>query len=569
MTEAAPESATAPAEEAVEKGPLFAMQQLQAELESRCGAIEDIENPPKEAEPLLDSLQLLRQMNDWVGKMPESRIREALVSIVKQLEPVLCASDDSPDAFVLENAVRALGVDVEISSDRMTAFLILPKVLAKYWSPETLAEAIAECGVAHGIDAKAIETIFNKKLFDRRVKVARGQSPVPGTDAKIEDTLKLLERADIIGKEVGSRIDYKEQTLFRPVLEGDVLLQKIPADPGEAGMDVTGQEIPATPGLEADFPPNSNCKLSEDGLFLHTAMSGCAYIKDGKLNVVPALNIDGNVDFSSGNVKTPVAVQIKGDILTDFRVETDGEVAVSGVVEGAVIHAQQSILCSQGIEGKDKARINAGADLKCKYIKNAYVSAVGNIAVEGEIIQSEVHAKRVHCEGKDGSIIGGKVFAWDDVCAKVLGSSMGVRTEITLGAELSELEEKQNHLAGLLKSKQEQKDKLVEAKSKSGAGGSSQVDEELQGEIDKMDQELDALSMRLNECKTDFETSQSSMRTVRAERDILPGVIVRILGKGIEIKTPTGPATITYSDGKLTTLPYQERELDNDAEEEV
>ncbi|MDP8245444.1 MAG: FapA family protein [Candidatus Hinthialibacter antarcticus] len=569
MTEVAPEPTVAPDDETVEKGPLFAMRQLQAELESRCGDLENEDDPPKEAEPLLDSLQLLRQMNDWVDKMPESRIREALISIIKQLEPVLCGEDDSPDASILEGAVRALGVDVEISSDRMTAFLVQPKVLARYWSPETIAEAIAENGVAHGIDAKALETLFNKKLFDRRVKVARGKPPIAGKNAVIEDPLKLLARADIVGKAVGSRIDYKEQTMFRPVQEEDVLLHKIPADPGVAGMDVTGEDIPSTPGLDADFPQNSNCKLSEDGLFLHTAMSGCAYMKDGKLNVVPALNIDGNVDFSSGNVKTPVAVQIKGDVLTDFRVETDGEVAVSGVVEGAVIHAQQSILCNQGIEGKDKARINAGADLKCKYIKNAYVKAEGCINVDGEIIQSEVRAKRIHCEGKDGSIIGGKIFAWDDVCAKVIGSDMGVRTEITLGSELTELEERQHHLAGQLNHKQEQRDKLVEAKSKSGAGAASQVDEELQAEIDKVGQELEALAATLDGCKRDFEASQTSMRTVRAEKDILPGVIVRILGKGIEIKSPTGPATITYSDGKLTTSPYQERELDSDAEEEV
>ncbi len=567
MSEAVQEPKAESGEATQQKGPLFAMQQLQTELESLCGNIQDIENPPKEAEPLLDSLQLLQQMQDWVGKMPESRIREALISVVKQLEPALSGPDEGGESDILQNAVNALGVDVDISSDRMTAFLVMPKTLAKYWSVDSLAEAVAECGVAHGIDKKALETLLAKKLFDRRVKVARGKPPVAGKNAKIEDPLKLLERASIVGKEIGSRVDYKEQTLFKPVLEDDVLLSKVPADPGTAGVDVTGDEIPATPGLDADFPPHTNCKMSEDGLLLRSSEAGCAYIKNGKLNVVPALNIDGNVDFSSGNVKTPVAVQIKGDILTDFRVETEGEVAVSGVVEGAVIHSHESILCTQGIEGKDKASVNSGADLKCKYIKNAFVKAEGKVVVEGEIIQSEVRARRVHCEGKDGSIIGGKVFAWDDVCAKVIGSDMGVRTEITLGGELTELEERQHRLSGQLKDKVVQRGKLVDAKSK--AGGSGEVDEQLQAEIDKMDQELEGLKMRLNECKQDFEASQSSTRTVRAERDILPGVIVRILGKGIEIKTPTGPATITYSEGKLTTLPYQERELDEDAEEEV
>lgn len=569
MSEATAQEQTAETPvEAAEKGPLLAMQQLQTELESRCKEYDNSENPPQEVEPLLDSLQLIRQMNDWVGKMPESRIREALISIVQQLEPVLGAPERETESSILQGAVRALGVDIEISSDRMTAFLVMPKVIAKYWTVDSLVEAIAENGIENGIDAKALETLLAKKLFDRRVKVARGKLPVAGKDAVIEDPLKLLERAQIVGKAVGTRVDYKEQTFFRPVLEEDVLLHKIPADPGVAGSDVTGEEIPATPGLDADFPPNTSCTLSDDGLFLRSSISGCAYIKDGKLSVVPALNIDGNVDFSSGNVKTPVAVQIKGDILSGFRVETEGEIAVAGVVEAAVIHAQQSVLCNQGIEGKDKANINVGADLKCKYIKNALVRAEGNITVENEIIQSEIRAKRVLCEGKDGSIIGGKIFAWDDVCAKVIGSEMGVRTEITLGSELNELEEKQYRFSGLLKEKQEQKERLLEAVSKKSSNSGS-IDEKLKEEIEKLDQEIELNEMRLSECRENFESSQASMRTIRAEKNILPGVIVRILGKGIEIKTPTGPATITYSEGKLTTTPYQERELESDTEEEV
>lgn len=572
-TEAAPEQPASAETPVEESKPLAVLRQLAADIESLCGSLSESAASSSAAGSLRESHELLTQMQQWAGKMPESRIRESLLSMVQQLDPLIeSLQSDDAESNPVADAVRSLGVDVDISADSMSAFLILPKTTAKYWIPEALAEAVEAEGVKHGINEKIFKAMIVKKAFDKRVRVARGKQPEPGADARIEDPLNLLARAHLVGLETGTRIDYKEQTVFSAVKEGDVILNKVAAEPGVPGMNVLGEELPPTPGADVAFPPNTNCRASDDGLTLYAATDGCIYFKSGALNLVPALNIEGNVDYNSGNVKSPVAVQIKGDVLSDFRVESEEEIAVGGVIEGAVMRAGKSILCSGGVEGKEKASLHAGEDFQSKYIKNAMVKAERSVTTQGEIIQSEIRARRVKCEGDDGCIIGGRVYAWEDVCAKEIGSEMGVKTEIILGGELPELEDKINRLQTLFLEKKEQFAAMAEAQSKSmsvgqGSAEMTDVDSELNEEAEKLKNEIDAVEMKLKQARSDFDSSQSMMRTVRASETLHPGAVIRILGKGMEIKKPTGPTMITIVDGKLTPMPYQELELDEDAEE--
>ncbi|MBI1387366.1 MAG: DUF342 domain-containing protein [bacterium] len=550
------------------KSPAGALSFLLQQAELLLSAAEDA--PEEKLQTLKEGVEFMRQMQEWSASLPESRQQESLVSLLQQLAPAfVSASDEATAKNILNQAVCMIGADIEISADKMSAFLFIPSSLGPYWTPETLLQALNDAGVTNGVDIKAVHALLKDKKFDKRVRVARGGPPIAGKDASLVDPMGLMKHVNFVGMEIGTRVDFKEKTFYSAVKKGEILLRKIPADPGKPGADVHGDSIPSIPGVDISFPQNTNCALSKDGLELAAAVDGCAYMNGTTLNVSPSININGNVDYKSGNVKTAVAVQVTGDVLSEFSIASDAEIAVGGIIEGAKVNARQSLLCKRGIEGKDKAFIVSGGDVQCQYIKNATVQAERKIVAQGEIMQSHVKARRVHCEGEDGAIIGGRVLAWEDVCAKTIGSELGVRTEIILGEELPELHEQAGRLEKMLQDKNEQMEKLKEMRKKFPPNASEE-DEKFRifmENYNKTESELQSLEARTSKAKADLHASESALRTVRAEKTIYPGVIIRILGKGMEIRKPTGPTTITFADGKLTPSPYQERVFDDDGEE--
>ena len=76
--------------------------------------------------------------------------------------------------------------------------------------------------------------------------------------------------------------------------------------------------------------------------------------------------------------------------------------------------------------GKDKGFVKAGKSLWAKFIQNSTVEAEEFIIVQDGIINSTVTAnKKVLVQGKRASIIGGHIFATEEIYAKNIGNSTG------------------------------------------------------------------------------------------------------------------------------------------------
>ncbi len=533
--------------------------------------------------------QFIQQMQQWCGRMPIQRLREATYTLLRNLffitfqaleiDPLDFQNDPTdetlPGEFLIQAAVR-IGPDVTASNDNMSAFVQIPSILLPLWNVERLQESLEQSGITHGVEESALASVFDEKYHDTQLRIARGHSPVLGKDAVIIDEIQLINRREKSLQE-DQQVDHREVRDFKPVKAGQILYRKESPTEGEAGFTVYGEPIPSTPGLDEKLPAIKNCSLSQDGLQLQSDVDGCVYLENGKVVVVPALVVPGNVDYSIGNIKTEVGVSISGNVLSEFIVESQSDIAVQGVVEAAYLTAGNNMFVKGGVNGKEKAILKAGNTVSAKYLNETTVKAGSTISVKGSVIHCHMGARRIASEGDSVQIIGGRTYAWDDVCVGVLGSDIGVKTEIILGAEVQALEKRLEKAQKKLKEKLSELNKLLQMRNlllpQNGVTESLSLQEKKKlKKILNLSKEKKAETKDLEHAvklaETELAASQNSVRMVRAKKAIHPGTIIKILDQSMKITQTLGPTNIIWMDGKLVKGPYSERPDDKDEMEE-
>jgi len=539
----------------------------------------------KDLEPLAaafrESSLALAQCLKALDKQPPEQIRDTagahLISIYqlvrqgKSLRPWGESLTGDSVAFLREAAV-ALGPPLWIEPDAMAVHIRIPSAAPDLWTPALVKDSLRRRGIVQGIDEEAIQAIFQNKQFDQDIGVARGKEPTAGRPGRIEDELNLFGTTGIPAGS-GGRADLKPQILFIPVKKGQAVFRKIPATEGEPGMDVFGSRIPALWGEEAELPAIRNCAVDLDRTGLFSLVEGFAYVEGGQVIVTAAEIIRGNVNTNSGDIKSPVSVYVHGNVLSDFAVEAGEDIAVRGMIEQAAVRAQGTVFCRGGIYGKGKAVLQTGKHVLTTYVQGTRIQAGGDVVVRGPIIESEVSARRIVSEGPNGQIVGGKLEAWEDICAVEIGSEAGTPTELFLGNELPGLRETVEHLRSQLQAKEDEKDRLLQ----------SAPDEELPNEtsplplddrkrpveeaILNLDKERETLLKKIKQASRDLTCSEGCARMVRARRAIHPGTVIHILGETWTASQRLGPSTILFTNGNWVILPYFERVFEDPRED--
>ena len=154
-------------------------------------------------------------------------------------------------------------------------------------------------------------------------------------------------------------------------------------------------------------------------------------------------------DFADDDFVGKVTVLVKGSVDDGFKVKASGNIEVLGNVGKAVLDAEGDIIVHQGITGKGGGSIHSGKGVWAKFIENARVDAGESAVASDGIINSQVVAnKKVVCQGKRATIVGGTLKAAEEIHAKTLGSVAGSETILEVGydpkskEELAQLEER-------------------------------------------------------------------------------------------------------------------------------
>lgn len=359
-------------------------------------------------------------------------------------------------------------LQVTISEDKMQAYLVFKRVEGDLkLSSRELEQYLRSQGIKHGMQSDTLYLIAQRPqdfYFAQNI-VAVGTPSKPGTDGYInvlygesqDKELRPAERDD------GS-VDYKQVTQLANVHAGQLIAERVPAQPGVPGVAVTGDEVAAKDGKDAHFKVGKNVVVNPEKIGMYAAINGLVTKTDkDKLNVFPVFEVNGDVDYNIGNIDFIGTVVIRGNILTGFQVKASGDIRVTGGIEGAEVESDGSIEISGGVIGGNKGFVKAKCNIRCSFIQEGNVIAGEDVVVSQSIMHSNVRAGRsVKCAGAKGLIVGGVIQAGDRVTARMIGNSMSTATVVEVGVR-PELRQELNELRTSMRQLAENTDKSEKA----------------------------------------------------------------------------------------------------------
>ncbi|MGA1845829.1 DUF342 domain-containing protein [Deferribacter abyssi] len=336
--------------------------------------------------------------------------------------------------------------EVIISEDEMKAYLFIPQNPKRNIDKKYLLNLLNEHGVKNGILEAELERIVyylkNEKPLESSILVAQGKPPKNGSDGELiiktksEDIFESILGAD----EVHDKVDYKEAFKKKLLIvnENEEVAMIISPSKGENGYTVTGKTIEAVDGEEIEVTISENLERIDNKII--SKIKGLLSIQQFDklhfiLDVTKTFIVNGDVDYSTGNIEFPGSVIIKGEIKPDFTVKADGDV-IAKSVSGNII-TKGNIKVSEGITGKsfvNRLIINAKGEITANYIQFAQITTESMIKVKKYIRDSIIFTENfVEVTGTPGMIYGGKISALKGIKAKVLGSPSFAKTVVTAG----------------------------------------------------------------------------------------------------------------------------------------
>lgn len=453
--------------------------------------------------------------------------------------------------------------NITFSTNQLEAFLYVmpPSNNGKSIDEETIRNALKANNVVFGILDEEIKKVVENKLYDMEIKIAEGIMPINGADAKLEYHFETDAETKLLESESG-KVDFRELSLIKNITAGEVLVSIIPAVEGIPGKSVTGEDIKPKEGKHLQLPKGKNVSISEDGLQLISNINGEVKLIDGKVNVFSLFTVPANVDNSTGNIRFIGKVIVKGNVLTGFSIEAEGDVEVFGVVEGAKIISKGNIVLHRGIQGMNKGELYCDGDLVAKFIENSIIEVKGNIHSDAIMHSHIVCGKKLEASGRKGLLVGGSFKVSDEIKAKVIGSPMATITELEVGINpdmrrryetlkveyksIIENLEKMNQAVDLL-TKISQKSELSFEKREILAK-SIQAKLQLSQKLEENNKEIKELEVYLEEL---------SKGKIKVTDVIYPGTRVTMGSSMMHVKDPLQYLTLYRSGADIKIGPYE------------
>ncbi|MHB8170450.1 MAG: DUF342 domain-containing protein, partial [Thermincolia bacterium] len=268
-------------------------------------------------------------------------------------------------AEVQPDFIQDGSLNVAISSDKMDVDLVVyPPKGGKEVTIEQAMAALTEAGVVYGINEEKVRKGIEMSHVSEKMKVANGLPVVNGVDAKIDYKFNIMG-IEVHPKELADgRADFYNLNLIQNVVQGQILAVKSPSTQGTDGMTVTGQPLVAKPGKDKLIKAGKNTELMDNDTTLIAIAAGHVLYSSGKVGVYPVFEVNGDVDFTSGNIDFVGSVIIKGSVRQGFSVKAAGDVEVNGNIGGGAVFAGGHIKVKDGIvSNKDKAPVIAKGNI--------------------------------------------------------------------------------------------------------------------------------------------------------------------------------------------------------------
>ena len=306
-------------------------------------------------------------------------------------------------------------------------------------TPRIVLAELASIGVVHGIDEPMItETLESPTEEEQTItaQIASWTPPINGRDSRLLLNVKTDLNAGKIDE--GGSIDYWnrgwEEMMVR---EGDEIAEILPPDPGVEGTDLIGRSIPvAIEGRTIDYRAQAGVTFVAAEQRFVADIAGQVFLHDNALTVSPTIEVDGDVNFNTGNVDAKEkAIHVRGNIRASFSVEADGPIIIDGIIEDCRVVSRSSFISAAGIIHRKFGSIEAKLGVTTPYAHNARIRCGGDLKAPRGLVQCSVEcAGTIWVVGENGRIVGGQASADKRIITNVAGSQANVPTRLVIGS---------------------------------------------------------------------------------------------------------------------------------------
>lgn len=354
------------------------------------------------------------------------------------------------------------GLLLEIENNGMAAFLTKTEQFDDTITADDIYDLLASRSIQSGLaKEELVQGFITSSAFKtNRFKAASGIEMIQGKDARIIyhfDTDYL--KAGDMGKE--GRIDFRERGKIPKVEQGTLLAEKFPKIESRNGRNIYGQELTAEPARNLELKTQTGAVLSDDGLKLYAAISGYPRLEwSGAINVFATFLVRADVGYQTGHIVYDGDIEIKGGIKAGFKVS--GRNVKVMEIDGGQVAATGDVRISNGA---NNARIHAKGHVKAKFFHDSFISCLGHLVAEKEIVDSTAVISGA-LKMENGEIINSEIAANRGVFVKNLGTEKTQPNIIKTGQdmfaarELARISEQENGITSEKEKLEKKQDSL-------------------------------------------------------------------------------------------------------------
>ena len=433
-------------------------------------------------------------------------------------------------------------------------------------SADQIRRALQTQGVVAGISEEKINEFVDSPVYGVPFEVASAELPVDGKNAYISYNFETDKSKLKMKESASGQVDFKELNRIQNVVEGQPLAQKMEPERGKAGKTILGRYLEAKNGKDINLPLGKNVYVDTDGKTICASINGQVVLNGDKISVEPVYLVEGDVSIKTGNITFLGTVIVKGCVDDGYEIKASGNIEIAGTVGRCKLEADGNIIVNQGIMGRDEGYIRAGKSLWAKFIQNTKVDVEEYVYVSDSIMNSDVTCnKKVFVQGKRAAIVGGHIFATEEIYTKNIGSAGGgSETILEVGYDpraknrLDELQERQSVLLRELdeldldiKHLEEQKKvrrTLPHDKEEMLINFTARK-KEIVSESDEMSKEIQEIQEHLKELKV--------IGKISASGTVYAGVKIYVRDVKEEIRTDVKQVTFYYENGFVRHGKYE------------
>lgn len=483
-----------------------------------------------------------------VLKGPAERNGDDIIALE---DGILALSQGSGRIEVLLVPRRDAKIEVVVTQDRMACYVSLEREIGA-------GSPLDEAAVTRAMEARGARKGLVQSAIAEGVRLARAGAPARNIlVAKGRRALEhpggvdFLEHGVVAGLAPGGR-----GLKLKP---GDAVLERHPAGSSAEGYDVSGAVLAARRAQTGYVHDASISEESSGGLvYFRAKAEGELSLEGNRLSVRAGRLVQGDLAPSdAGPIKEAGALSVRGAVRAGVSLHAEGDVAIAGAVEAAIISSGGSVRILQGVSGGGKAIVRAKGLIEVGFADRATVMAVGDILVRGACAFCNLKSNgRVSLPSGKGQLQGGLCRAKKGIDVAHLGSERGGMMQVSFGQDylLHDLIEQEQREIEKLQKAIVDCDRRMRELERPPAGGAAELDAARRDKLAAL-RALEKRSLRLFSLREKFEEHFPS--DVRVRGYVYPGVVLESHGRVLEVTQRMSGMVFAFdqSTGRITGKP--------------